>query len=386
MLRFQLEELRGAHLTAGEEEELERQKVFYRNAGKIMSAFDESCALLSDGVEGGSSAVEMLREGVNALEPVASLDARYETVYARLDGLCYEVEDAARDLRDLREDMDYDGEEAERVESRLDLLRRLNRKYGATTQDMIRYRDKIEAELSELEDSDEAAERLEKEYRQMTRKLEEISLRLTHAREEAARRFEHAIVEQLHDLGMKNARLSMAFAPLQEGEKLRDRFSAQGVDRIEMMFCANLGQPLKPLARVASGGELSRIMLAVKAVLAEHDEISTLIFDEIDVGISGRTAQKVAEKMALIGGCHQVICISHLAQIAAMADTHYLIEKNNEDAHTATTIYALDEEQSVQELARILGGAQITDAVMDSAREMRELAIHKKAEIRQSIS
>ena len=141
-----------------------------------------------------------------ALEPVASLDARYETVYARLDGLCYEVEDAARDLRDLREDMDYDGEEAERVESRLDLLRRLNRKYGATTQEMIRYRDKIEAELSELEDSDEAAERLEKDYRQMTRRLEEISVKLTHAREEAARRFERAIVEQLHDLGMKNAR------------------------------------------------------------------------------------------------------------------------------------------------------------------------------------
>lgn len=152
------------------------------------------------------------------------------------------------------------------------------------------------------------------------------------------------------------------------------------------MISTNPGEPMRPIGTAASGGELSRIMLAVKAVLAEHDEISTLIFDEIDVGISGRTAQKVAEKMALIGGCHQVICISHLAQIAAMADTHYLIEKNNEDAHTATSIYALDEEQSVQELARILGGAQITDAVMDSAREMKELAIHKKAEIRQSIS
>ncbi len=226
MLRFQLEELRNAHLTAGEEEDLERQKVFYRNAGKIMAAFDESCALLSDGIDGGSSAVDMLRDGVRALEPVASLDARYETVYARLDGLCYEVEDAARDLRDLREDMDYDGEEAERVESRLDLLRRLNRKYGASTQDMLRYQDKIEAELGELEDSDEAAEKLEKEYRQQTHILEEISMKLTHAREEAARRFEKAIVEQLRELGMKNARLSMAFAPLEEGERIRDRFSA----------------------------------------------------------------------------------------------------------------------------------------------------------------
>ncbi|MFR2149454.1 MAG: DNA repair protein RecN [Christensenellales bacterium] len=382
MLRFQLEELRGAHLTAGEEEELERQKVFYRNAGKIMSAFDESCALLSDGVEGGSSAVEMLREGVNALEPVASLDARYETVYARLDGLCYEVEDAARDLRDLREDMDYDGEEAERVESRLDLLRRLNRKYGATTQDMIRYRDKIEAELSELEDSDEAAERLEKEYRQMTRKLEEISLRLTHAREEAARRFEHAIVEQLHDLGMKNARLSMAFAPLQEGEKLRDRFSAQGVDRIEMMFCANLGQPLKPLARVASGGELSRIMLALKNLSAQKPGIPrSMVFDEIDTGISGRMAQVVAEKMSQIGDHHQVICVTHLPQIAAMADTQYLVCKYDENGTTRTEVTRLDEQQRAQEIARMVGGAtcESESSVRHAAVMLEEAKTRKQA-------
>ncbi len=382
MLRFQLEELRGAHLTAGEEEELERQKVFYRNAGKIMSAFDESCALLSDGVEGGSSAVELLREGVNALEPVASLDARYETVYARLDGLCYEVEDAARDLRDLREDMDYDGEEAERVESRLDLLRRLNRKYGATTQEMIRYRDKIEAELSELEDSDEAAERLEKDYRQMTRRLEEISVKLTHAREEAARRFERAIVEQLHDLGMKNARLSMAFAPLGEGEKLRDRFSAQGVDRIEMMFCANLGQPLKPLARVASGGELSRIMLALKNLSAQKPGIPrSMVFDEIDTGISGRMAQVVAEKMSQIGDHHQVICVTHLPQIAAMADTQYLVCKYDENGATRTEVTRLSESQRAQEIARMVGGAgcESESSVRHAAVMLEEARARKQA-------
>ena len=387
MLRFQLEELRGAHLTAGEEEELERQKVFYRNAGKIMSAFDESCALLSDGVEGGSSAVELLREGVNALEPVASLDARYETVYARLDGLCYEVEDAARDLRDLREDMDYDGEEAEHVESRLDLLRRLNRKYGATTQEMIRYRDKIEAELSELEDSDEAAERLEKDYRQMTRRLEEISVKLTHAREEAARRFERAIVEQLHDLGMKNARLSMAFAPLAEGEKLRDRFSAQGVDRIEMMFCANLGQPLKPLARVASGGELSRIMLALKNLSAQKPGIPrSMVFDEIDTGISGRMAQVVAEKMSQIGDHHQVICVTHLPQIAAMADTQYLVCKYDENGATRTEVTRLSESQRAQEIARMVGGAGCeSESSVRHAAVMLEEARERKQALRAAI-
>lgn len=358
MLRFQLEELRNAHLTAGEEEDLERQKVFYRNAGKIMAAFDESCALLSDGIDGGSSAVDMLRDGVRALEPVASLDARYETVYARLDGLCYEVEDAARDLRDLREDMDYDGEEAERVESRLDLLRRLNRKYGASTQDMLRYQDKIEAELGELEDSDEAAEKLEKEYRQQTHILEEISMKLTHAREEAARRFEKAIVEQLRELGMKNARLSMAFAPLEEGERIRDRFSALGTDRIEMMFCANLGQPLKPLARVASGGELSRIMLALKNLSAQKPGIPrSMVFDEIDTGISGRMAQVVAEKMSQIGDHHQVICVTHLPQIAAMADAQYLVCKYDENGATRTEVARLNDAQRAQEITRMVGGA-----------------------------
>lgn len=358
MLRFQLEELRNAHLIAGEEEDLERQKVFYRNAGKIMAAFDESCALLSDGIDGGSSAVDMLRDGVRALEPVASLDARYETVYARLDGLCYEVEDAARDLRDLREDMDYDGEEAERVESRLDLLRRLNRKYGASTQDMLRYQEKIEAELGELEDSDEAAEKLEKEYRQQTHILEEISMKLTHAREEAARRFEKAIVEQLRELGMKNARLSMAFAPLEESERIRDRFSALGTDRIEMMFCANLGQPLKPLARVASGGELSRIMLALKNLSAQKPGIPrSMVFDEIDTGISGRMAQVVAEKMSQIGDHHQVICVTHLPQIAAMADAQYLVCKYDENGATRTEVARLNDAQRAQEIARMVGGA-----------------------------
>ena len=358
MLRFQLEELRSARLVADEEEELERQKVFYRNAGKIMAAFDEACALLDTGAESGSSAVELLREGVRALSPVASLDSRYESVYARLDGLCYEVEDAVGELSGLREEMDYDERDAERVESRLDLLHRLNRKYGATTREMIRYRDKIAAELDELQDSDEAMDRLEKEVRQNARALMEASTQLTHAREEAARRFETGIEAQLRDLGMKNARLSMAFTPLEQGEKISDRFSAQGVDRIEMMFCANLGQPMKPLARVASGGELSRIMLALKNLSAQKPGIPrSMVFDEIDTGISGRTAQVVSEKMSQIGDHHQVICVTHLPQIAAMADEQFLVRKSDEGGVTRTQVVRLDRMQRAQEIARMVGGA-----------------------------
>ena len=378
MLRFQLEELKAARLIEDEEDELERQKVFYRNAGKIMSAFDEACDLLDSGAgRGGSSAVELLREGVRALTPVAALDSRYEAVYARLDGLCYEVEDAVAELTDLREEMDYDEQEAERVESRLDLLRRLNRKYGATTREMIRYRDKVAAELGELEDSDEAMERLEKEYRQSTKALKEISAGLTRAREEAARRFEKSIEAQLHDLGMKNARLAMHFAPMEAGEKLTDRFSAQGVDRIEMMFCANLGQTMKPLARVASGGELSRIMLALKNLSAQKPGIPrSMVFDEIDTGISGRMAQVVSEKMSQIGDHHQVICVTHLPQIAAMADEQFLVQKSDEDGVTRTSVIRLDRMQRAQEIARMVGGADDMESGLQHARNM--LAAAKK--------
>ena len=359
MLRFQLDELKNARLVVDEEDELERQKVFYRNAGRIISAFDDACEILASGsAHGGSSAVELLREGVRALTSISSLDSRYEAIYARLDGLCYEVEDAVGELSDLRNDMDYDEQEAERVESRLDLLHRLSRKYGATTREMIRYRDRIDAELSELEDSDEAAERLEKEYRQQTRTLQEISKQLTAARQEAAKQFEKSIEEQLHDLGMKNARLSMAFAPVQPGEKMADRFSAQGVDRLEMMFCANLGQPMKPLARVASGGELSRIMLALKNLSAQKPGIPrSMVFDEIDTGISGRMAQVVSEKMSQIGDHHQVICVTHLPQIAAMADEQFLVRKSDVDGVTKTQVLHLDRMQRAQDLARMVGGA-----------------------------
>jgi len=384
MLRFQLEELTSARLELNEEEELERQKVFYRNAGKIMSAFDEACSLLRRGGGERASVVENLREGVDALLPIASLDARYESIHSRLDSLYYEVEDAARELAALRDEMEYDQEDAERVESRLDLLRRLHRKYGVTMQEMIAYRDRIGAELGELEDSDEAMERLEKEVRQSARALNEVCTALTQVRQRSASRFEAEIEAQLHDLGMKNARISMAFAPIAEGERRTDRFSPQGVDRVEMMFCANLGQPLKPLARVASGGELSRIMLALKNLSAQKPGIPrSMVFDEIDTGISGRMAQVVAEKMSQIGDHHQVICVTHLPQIAAMADEQFLVSKQDEQGITRTKVGHLDRAQRAQELARMVGGADCdSDSSVRHAYTMLDDAAARKAELR----
>ncbi len=388
MLRFQHDELRNARLVLDEEIELERQKIFYRNAGKIISAFDEAVSLLRGGAAVDSGAVDMLRESVEALSPVASLDERYEAVYARLDGLYYELEDAARDLSGLHEEMEFDDEEADRVEARLDLLRRLSRKYGSSTKEMIRYRDAIAAQLDEMEDSDEAMERLEKELRQSARALKAVSEELTHARMEAAKRFEKSIETQLRDLGMKNVRLAMDFAPLGEGERITDRFSAQGVDRIEMMFCANLGQPMRPLAKVASGGELSRIMLALKNLLAQKPGIPrSMVFDEIDTGISGRTAQVVSEKMSQIGDHHQVICVTHLPQIAAMADEQFLVRKHDVNGVTRTAVIRLNQEQRAQELARMVGGADCeSETSIRHAYTMLEDARARKQAIRASIA
>ena len=384
MLRFQLEELKAARLVLDEEEELERQKVFFRNAGKIMAAFDDACLLLAGDRRERGSVVESLREGVDSLGPVSGLDARYEAVYARLDGICYELEDAVGELVALREEMDFDQDEAERVESRLDLLRRLHRKYGASMQEMIAYRDKIDAELGELEDSDEAIERLEKDVRHSARQLNEVSEQLSSVRKHAASRFEKDIEAQLHDLGMKNAQISMAFAPMAEGERRVDRFSPQGVDRVEMLFCANLGQPLKPLVRVASGGELSRIMLALKNLSAQKPGIPrSMVFDEIDTGISGRMAQVVAEKMSQIGDHHQVICVTHLPQIAAMADEQFLVSKQDDGGVTRTSVVQLGHEQRAQELARMVGGASCeNESSVRHAYAMLEEAMARKQALR----
>lgn len=385
MLRYQLEELRGANLRLGEEEELERKKTFNRNAEKIISAFDDAYAALAGGERGGRAAVELLRASVTALSAVSGMDERYEAVASRLSSLFYELEDVAGELGTLREGMDYDEREVERVEERLDLLHRLGRKYGHTTQAMIAYRDRIAEELSELEGADESIEHAEKEYRRLSKALEAANASLTGARKEAAIQFEKSIEAQLHELGMKNAKLSMAFAPLAPNEKPVSRFSAKGVDRVEMMFCANLGQPMRPLAKVASGGELSRIMLALKNLASQKPGIPrSMVFDEIDTGISGRTAQVVAEKMSQIGDRHQVICVTHLPQIAAMADEQFLVKKGDTDGVTRTEVTRLNEQERVKELSRMIGGVSSeSESALAHARAMLRDAQERKRILRE---
>ena len=381
MLRFQTEELEAAALTEGEETELESRRAFYRNAGRITEAFRQASLILREGTDEGESALSLLRRGVDALAPVSDLDPAYAALYARLDSLCYEAEDAAQELSDLEDRMEYDGEDAERVEARLDLLHRLGRKYGPGTAEMLRFLASAKEELERTEGAEEEIARLSQETEKLRRALASRSDELTAVRKEAAKRFSRDIEVQLRDLGMKNARMEVQFSA-EEGD---GRFTAEGQDRIELLFSANLGQPLRPLARVASGGELSRIMLALKNLSARKPGVPrSMVFDEIDTGISGRMAQVVAEKMTEIGDHHQVICVTHLPQIAAMADAQYLVRKEERDGGTHTRVEKLDGRGRAEELSRMVGGA--AGSGLDHAARMLEEAAARKRELRREMN
>lgn len=297
--------------------------------------------------------------------------AHYDEEAATLLGQLLEIDsllnDFNRELSEYRRSLDFSEEEFYETETRLNELNRLKAKYGNSMEDVIRYCEEKEERLIKLKDYDNYIETVKRKYEEASNTLAKEAEKLTKKRKEQAVLLKNAITSGLLDLNFLEVNFEIAFEELKEA-------TANGKDVIEFLISMNPGEPVKPLGEIASGGELSRIMLAIKSVLADKDEIPTLIFDEIDVGISGRTAQKVSEKMKLIGNKHQIICITHLAQIAAMADTHFAIEKKVENGKTVTKIQELSEEESVRELARILGGAEITDTVVKSAVEMKKLA------------
>lgn len=371
-LQYELEEIRNAALKDGEEEALEEEYQRLSHASAIVEALSRVYHLSSSGE---MSASEQLGEGLQSLSKVAEYDGRIQAFAEQLSELDSLLTDFNRDIAAFMDDFNQDPEALAGTEKRLDQIRSIKMKYGATVEQVMEYEEKQLEKLVQYQGYEQYRETLEKRMEKREEVLQELAGELTEIRQAAAKKLAKEITEALIDLNFLQVQFAIEVRPV-------DTYTARGMDEIEFMISTNPGEPLRSIGAAASGGELSRIMLAVKAVLAEHDEISTLIFDEIDVGISGRTAQKVAEKMALIGKNHQVICISHLAQIAAMADAHYLIEKKNEQDRTATEIFRLEEQDSAQELARILGGAKITDAVRKSAEEMKELALAEKKRIR----
>lgn len=367
-LKFEVSEIKEAHLLPGEDEELESLYRRMTNSKKIADSVNEAYLYTS---EGGGNASEALSRAIRALSEASEYDDRAAQLYDQLVEVDSLLNDFNRELADYSKTCEFSDEEFYETENRLNEINHLKTKYGDTVEKILDYCASQEERIGILEDYDNYILRLKDQCAKAEEALRQSTARLTKIRKKQAKILEQAIEEGLKDLNFENVKFRIQF------ESTKD-YTAEGMDDIEFMISLNPGQPVKPLAGVASGGELSRIMLAIKAVMAKRDEIETLIFDEIDVGISGRTAQKVSEKMAFIGTKHQVICITHLAQIAAMADHHYMIEKSTKKGDTKTSIELLDEKRSIEELARILGGARITDTVVQSAVEMKELAKQTK--------
>lgn len=372
-IKYELEQIEDAHLVKGEEAKLQERYRYLSNLNEIESGIGEIYSMMGSSDTGVENVSQMLGRSSRILGKISEYDDGLKNLASQILEIDELIMDFNRDLQAYASDIENTGEEFENVEQRLDIVRGIKAKYGATTEQVESYAKNLTKKLEKYEAYGEYKANLEKKINLYKEKLSELAKQISKIRKICSKELEKKITDALTDLNFLQVKFEIAVTELGE-------FDIHGKDDIEFMLSTNPGEDLKPLGSAASGGELSRIMLAIKAVLAEHDSISTLIFDEIDVGISGRTAQKVAEKMAFIGKSHQVICISHLAQIAAMADCHYLIEKNNTDNHTSTVIRRLSDDESVDELARILGGARITEAVRESAREMKQLAGKEKEE------
>lgn len=364
-LQFEIDEIQNANLSEKETEELEEN---YRQMliGKRISENLEEAYSYTSG-NNNTSASDLIGRAVRALYGASSQDQRSAELYGQIMEMESLLEDFNRDLRGYIDEVSFSPEAFYEVESRLNEINHLKAKYGNSIEEILHYCEEKEQRLNQLRDYDSYLDNLRVSIEKAETELKKKCISLSILRKEEALKLQTMIQEGLHDLNFLDVQFEVHFTETSD-------YTSSGFDDVEFMISMNPGQPLRSLAEVASGGELSRIMLAIKSVMADKDEIETLIFDEIDVGISGRTAQKVSEKMGLIGKAHQVICITHLAQIAAMADAHYEIKKEAIDNITTTNISKLNEEASVIELARILGGAEITSTVIENAREMKKLA------------
>lgn len=364
-LRFQINELERAELRPGEEEELEQRRNLLRNGEKYLSALSGADYCLS-GDDENAGAVNQLRDAEEALSGVRNLDGELGEAYKRLGALRSEAYDLAETIRDLRGAFDFSPEELDAAESRADQLYRLKKKYGATVEEMLAYLDQRRAELDAIETADDTLILLEKKLGKAGKAVQTAGKALTEARKQAAAALEARIQKELRDLDMNRVRFAIDFAPKDP--------SPDGCDVVRFLMSANAGEDLKPIAKIASGGELARIMLALKNVLAEQEAVGTLVFDEVDTGVSGRAAQKVAEKLAQVSRRKQVLCVTHLPQLAAMADTHFSVEKGEAKGRTYTRVVLLDRERRKAELARITGGSKVTDALLASSGELLDAA------------
>ncbi|MFR8737658.1 MAG: DNA repair protein RecN [Eubacterium sp.] len=369
---YEVNEIENANLIPGEDEELEEQYKKLSNSENIVETLSSVYGLI--GYDSMQSAGELISKATQEISSISNFDEKIngfkETLFD-IDSVC---RDLSAEISDYTGELEYDPREVSRIGERLDTINHLKLKYGKTIDDILQYQDKKQSYLDELNNYSEKIDQIKGLITESREKLQVLSERASKIRKTAAKELENSITDALKDLNFLSVDFKINITK-------KDKITDKGFDNVEFMISTNPGEPVRPLAKVASGGELSRIMLAIKSLLAGEDEIETLIFDEIDTGISGKTASMVAEKLAKISANHQVICISHLSQIAAMADSHYLIKKDMEDNSTATNIVKLTREESIKEIVRINGDGTMTDAAIAHAIEMKDMADRTKSNL-----
>ena len=370
-LTFQIEEICAANLVSGEEEQLKERRKVLQNAEKLSDALRMADEALYGG-DSSDGAAGLLSNAEHALSRVSTISADMQTLHQKISDLMYSVQDAADELRAMRDDLSYSEGELEEIEERLDAIHKLKRKYGASVEDVLAYLADSEQRLDEIEFASDRIETLKKREAELQKETIRQGEILREKRLSAAQAMESRICDELRQLDMPKIRFVCEFTPQQPMQT--------GLDSVRFLMSANVGENLKPLSKVASGGELARIMLAMKQVLAQQDGVPTLIFDEVDAGVSGRAAQKVAYKLWTVSKGRQVLCVTHLPQIAAMADAEYTVEKRVENERTYTSVLHLDESGRKQELARLIGGSMITETTLAGAAELLRLAEEAKSE------
>ena len=363
-LKYQIAEIEKADLEPGEDDVLMERRKLLQNAEKIADGMNDAVENLYGG-DDSDGAASMLMSAERALARISKFSDAIAALHEKVADLMYQVQDAAEEVRDARDELSYSADELDEIESRLDVIHRLRRKYGTTCADILEYLEKAKKELDEIEFADDHLERLQKKLKKAEKEAWDAALALRKNRQDTAVAMSARILTELAQLDMPRVQFSCEFTELE--------LTASGADAVAFYMSANAGEALKPLSKVASGGELARIMLAMKNVLAERDQVATLIFDEVDTGVSGRAAQKVAEKLRSVAAHKQVLCVTHLPQLAALANTHLLIAKGERDGRTYTTVTPLDIEGRKKELARIIGGTNITETTLKSAEEMLRL-------------
>jgi len=360
-LQYQIEEISKADLKSGEDEELEQRRRVLQNAEKLSDGIHIAVECLYGGDESDGAAA-LLAQAEREIARLSRYTDAYSALHERLTDLMYQVQDIAEEARDARNDLSYSSDELERIESRLDVIHRLRRKYGASCEDILNYLTQAKVELDEITFADDHLEKLKIKKSKAEKEAWDAAVLLREGRIKTGKVLSERILKELAQLDMPKVQFC---CNLTETE-----LTENGADALAFYMSANVGEALKPLSKVASGGELARIMLAMKNVLADQDSVGTLIFDEVDTGVSGRAAQKVAEKLRSVSRNKQVLCVTHLPQLAALANTHLLIAKEERDGRTYTTVTPLDLNGRKRELARIIGGANITETTLKSAEEM----------------